>query len=101
LFLVKGMTKAETLALAARHIESGKKIILGFRRQVPIGYVLRRWYASDYEPPQSDEIIDDQPLVVTREATYEEYVINRPAEFPPVIRKTAPAGIHFYEMKCE
>jgi hypothetical protein len=63
------MTKVETLVLAARHIESGKKIILGSRWQLPIGYVLRRWCASDFESPQSDEIIDDQPLVVTREAT--------------------------------
>jgi hypothetical protein len=96
------MTKAETLALAARHTESGKKIILCFDLPLPLGYVLKRWYAADAEGrPRTDEIIDDQSLVVIREATLEEYVINRPAEFPPIRATKAPKGLYFYEMTCE
>ena len=35
------MTKAEALALAARHVAAGKKIIFCFKRPLPIGHVIR------------------------------------------------------------
>jgi hypothetical protein len=93
--------KDETLALAAKHVQSGKKIIMAFGRQLPIGYILRRWSASDLDSPRPEEIIDDQPLVVVREASYAEYLENRPAEFPKAVIVANLARFHFYEMTCE
>jgi hypothetical protein len=87
--------------LATRHVASGKKIIFACKRELPIGHVVRRWAASDERTSYDQEWIEDQPLVVVRQATFEEFLEHRPAEFAPVGCKRAPAGFHFYELTCE
>ena len=98
------MTKEETLALAAAHVAAGGKIIFALHCRVRIGYIVRRWSASRSDRPRWSEIVDDQPLVVVRESTFEEFVKERPAQFPGPTRQATPAEIasmYFYEMQCE
>jgi hypothetical protein len=96
------MTKDATLSLAARHIASGKKIILGCRGPLPMGFVIRRWGASDDgKRLKPDERIEDQPVVVIRASTFEEFVENWPEEFGPVSGKPKPGKCFFYEVTCE
>jgi hypothetical protein len=91
------VTKEETLRRAAEHLAAGRKIIISRRTPLPVGFVLRTWLADG-----PDEVVDDQPLVVAREATYAEFVAERPAWFGPLL--LAPRAAHkyyFYEMICE
>jgi len=92
------MTKEEIFALAARHLASGKKMIFSMCRQVPVGYVLRRWTVSQRD---GDEMIEDQTLIVIRASTFEEYVENFPPEFGPVQGTPKPGRDWFYEVTCE
>ncbi|HET9322059.1 MAG TPA: hypothetical protein VFO27_19850 [Bryobacteraceae bacterium] len=95
------MTKEETLELAAKHIARGQKLIICRLTPLPIGYVLQLWHAGDHSTPAPADVVD-QPLVVYREATYDEFLANRPVEFGEVlVPREAAHRCYFYEMICE
>jgi hypothetical protein len=95
------MRKQDALSLAARHAQAGKKMILAVSGQLPIGHVFRAWRVADEDDVvDPEEVVDDQPLVVVREATLQEFLENRPAGFSPR-PEPIPPQVHYYEVICE
>jgi hypothetical protein len=92
------MSRDEILSFAARHTAAGKKIILPCLRSYQPGHVIRRWTICDKE---GDEFVEDQPLVVVREASFEEFAENYPAEFGEPRKARGADPRRFYEVTCE